>query len=283
MHIPSGKGVIEETAGWQVASTTGMSLSAGAGSTIYGTGVQLKATTEYTWEYMVVHILNGARNDLAFGGRNMVRIYYELGGNEHIVADDLCHYNDQAALGSETEWHLPLHVPKGARVMGKAKAQGGGSDYLVDVFVTGYTRGPTGAPGYSQMWNLTPYIGSVAGQTSDPGTSANTKSGWSALEASTARACKAIQIAFGGNLDVARANDTHWLLDVGVGPAGSESKFVENWPFYSSAATYETPINCISPVFVKYIPAGSNISANIQSTNITAGDRYADGFIYGYR
>ena len=113
----------------------------------------------------------------------------------------------------------------------------------------------------------------VSGTLVDPGATANAKGAWTELAASTAFRWGALHMLTRHDPAVTKTFGQQWVLDVGVGAAGSEVVVVPN--LCVSGATYHItggyPI-WHGPIPVD-IPAGSRVAVRAQTSTATAGQR----------
>jgi hypothetical protein len=266
--------VAHEQVGFVSGTTTGTVLTTTA-TGAKGSWVQLSASTARTWEYIVVQVM----------GRNTAADYFvdiAIGsaGNEFAIIQNLRCTGRISAQGNENTFYLPLHVPAGSAVSARASMSTSATG-TIQVMMTGYTRGPTGAPGYAVadcLWTISGLTGVVL----QPAT-LNTKTAWTQSIASTTNHYNALMAIFGGNADIARTAAANMLIDVGLGAAASETMLIQEWPAFHPSTVYEECIACGIPVLPMEIAAGSRLAVRVQSNNNTAGDRDIDICLYGFR
>jgi hypothetical protein len=171
---------------------------------------------------------------------------------------------------------LPISIRSGATIYARCADALGNSS--CEVIVIGHSNGLGGVPGFSRCIALyTP--SSSRGIAVDAGGTANTKGSWTEITASTSNRIAGMFAIVGPNNDVARVSARH-LLDIGVGPSGSEVDVVEDL-----LLVQETTDDCPMPTALGPwscdIPSGSRIAARLQSSTNTAGDRTIDLAVYG--
>lgn len=117
--------------------------------------------------------------------------------------------------------------------------------------------------------------------TIDPGGTANTKGLWTTVAASslTNSMCY-FTVAFDNLANSARTL-ADWLLDIAIGPSGSEQTIVSNFPL--SAADISDFISPYTQLFGLAVPRGTRISMRSQCSIIDATDRLFGVAIYGVR
>lgn len=200
-------------------------------------------------------------------------------GNVFAVAEDLRLGALKGAADLFLNYQLPLRLPNGVPV--SARCACSTASGTLRALVVGTSAGPLSAGGFSRCIALyTP--ATSRGVTIDSGATANTKPAtWTQTQAATSHEVDAIMIGIGPNADVTRTTATTGLLDIGVGASGSEFALASNllWGF---TTTSDTPFpNVVGPLPLG-IPAGSRVSARMQSTNATAGDRTVDLAVWGF-
>lgn len=249
-----------QTIGDDEAQMYGFQITPGTGSK--GSWTSLPSTPAFDWHHLSFVVnWDWAQGDV------LVDLGIDDGaGNTFILAPDL---RNSAIVTTICGCHhsLPLYVPAGATLKVRAQAAD-----VWGVFVTlhGFSRGLGGAAGFPRCYALTT-PSSRRGVVIDAGGSANTKSSWTQLTASTAGPIQAISLSIDQAGDTARSL-CGWLVDIGIGGAGSEQVVVPNL-FLSAEATLDlvTP-TAFGPLPVD-IPSGTRVAARAQCSITTSGDR----------
>lgn len=137
---------------------------------------------------------------------------------------------------------------------------------------TRYVKGPSGfvALGGGGTWSPKPVTSWSSATNVTADTAAHTKGAWTQLVASTPAAADCIDIAVGG----LGFNGANWssLIDIGVGGSGAETAVVSNVACGGANIVFSVDLGW-AVRFAVYIPAGSRISARIQT--VVAGGQIA--------
>lgn len=208
-----------ESIGALAASSVGTTVTASGTPNTKGTPVSLGQTT-FSWHWVQVAITrSSAAADF------VIDIMVDDGSsNRFTLVENLRHYSKGAA-DNPAAYFLPLHVPSGARLY--ARSSSSTASATVRVSVVGCSTGLNGAAGHGQCAGLwTP--ANSRGVSISAGGFVNTKNTWFALTASSTIRVRAILLGIGAIEDTARANPTHFLIDVGVGASGSQQVLVPN-------------------------------------------------------
>lgn len=198
-------------------------------------------------------------------------------GNWHVIVADLQFYGRKSA-DLMYGYGLPVRLKSGQQVGVRCAAST--ASHVLNVALTGYSRGDNGGAGYSRMVRIdTP--GTSRGVAVDAGATASTKGAWTQLIASTAQHYDALMVMVGQNADTTRTATATALLDVGLGASSSEFVLIPNI-FMRWTTTLDGPLLKYGPCPVQ-VPAGVRLAARLACTDATAGDRTADVAIYGLR
>lgn len=176
--------------------------------------------------------------------------------------------------------YWPVHIPAGTRIAGRYQASAIGAGSL-RMMGWGFQGGGGGPLGFREAIDHGAVPASSRGTTVDPGTTANTKGGWTEIAASVSDDLAAIAVGVGSNGDTSLAAFEEWMLDIGVGAGGSEVVKLPNLEFVGGLGI-DRPIPVFVGPFPMKIPAGSRIAANAQSDKTTDGDRQLDVIVYGF-
>lgn len=262
-----------ETLGAVAGTSTGTQITSSATTNAKGAWATI-GTTTFAYEQIIIQVgASGSAADYVFD------IGIDDGaGNSYVLAADLRISALKGAADLFLSYPLPLKIAAGAIV--EARSAATIASATLRMTIVGCTASPLSGGSYSSMVALyTP--ATSRGVTIDTGATANTKSAWTQLQASTAHHVDAIMLGIGPNADVARTAATTGLLDVGIGTSGAEFALASNmlWGF---TTTSDTPFpNVIGPIPMG-IPAGSRVVSRAQSNNTTAGDRTLDLAVWGF-
>jgi hypothetical protein len=201
-----------------------------------------------------------------------------------------------ASAGITTDIFLPMNIPAGSRIAVRLQDNFGSSDIWVSglLFSSGFYSTPAfvGATAYG------PNTATSGGTSVDPGGTANTKSAWVQIAASTTYTHKGLMVAaIRPTPGTAVTASYTQLIDVGVGAAGSEQVLVSNYRMMcdTSSGGVATPYTAgsgtlsgfaaLQPGYLPFIPcdlpAGVRLAIRHQSSSIQATDRTSAYAIYG--
>lgn len=264
------------------AETIGATYTAGVSA--IGTTVTASATanTKGSWASLGTPSFQYEAFDFQVAqtaaGNKLVDIGINDGaGNWHVIVSDLA-FPGLKNADELCNYRLPVRLKSGKQVGVRCAASTGSQ--VLNVALTGYSRGDNGGNGYSRMIRLdTP--ASSRGIQVDPGATANTKGAWTQLVASTAQHYDALYVVVGQNGDVARTATATALADIGLGAAASERVVIPNI-FMRWTSTQDGPILMLGPAPIQ-VPAGVRLAARGACSDVVAGDRTFDVSIYGLR
>jgi hypothetical protein len=259
LHLPYTG--LMESSGAVTGTTTGTVVS-------NGSYTQLIASTSFDYnEILILSKLNSGSTDAT------IDLARGSAGNEQFLIDGL-RLSLSATAAQFTSARLPLRVPRGSRIA--AQAHG----VTPEVIIYGISHGPLSTSGYTRAEALN--ISSNKGTSIDAGASANTLTAWSQLVASTSRNYNALMIMTGGAGRTAGTAAASWLIDVGLGGAGSEQTlFKQLLAFEFSSTIFGTEPPSYGP-FPCSIPSGSRIASRLQCSTSTSGRRALDVAAYGF-
>lgn len=275
MYLPStNTGARSESCGFTAASTSGIAITPSTTTSTYGSYTTIIASTAFTYESLLVMLYRtGNATDYCFD------IAIGAAASEWNIVKDLRLSCRTSASGAANRFMLPLHVPSGSRISARCQA-GGASQSATDISLIGFSSGVGGAPGFSRCEHL----GSLTtsrGITLDPST-ANTKTAYTQVNASTAGCYKAVMVQVGGAGDIARTTNSNVLFDLAIGAAASEANVLPNYPIGTFAFVWEEPVHNVMGPFALNIPEASRVSMRCQASDVTAGDRTLDFCVYGF-
>ncbi len=265
----SGGGILDNVS--NPATSGGVNIAAGGVAHVEGaTWTQLIASTTAAANWMVVTLI---ANPV---GRYFVDIGIGASTAEKVIAADLFTEKVVTQEEGDRSYLLPVSIPSGSRI--SARVQSSVASASVDVLlhlVTGTMRYPSGAAGIVQSMGLTQATTRPA--IVDPGGVANTVGAWVELSASTTCPISWLIIAMGHGADTTGLA-AFYMLDVGVGAAGSEKLVIPQIPT-KSATVVDTHPNV--PFYPVSIPAASRLAVRARCSSITATSRIIDVCAYG--
>ena len=259
-----------ETLGVDTGTSAGTTVTAGTGNA-KGSWASLGQTT-FNWQWLNLYMAQTAGSDkcIDIGVSADNSTWYAIASNLRLAGRKSADIIQSLAL--------PLYVAQGMYVAVRCSASS--NSHLLNVAITGSSVGMMGGVGYQECISLyTP--ATSRGVAIDPGGTANTKSAWTQLSASTTKGVDSIYVMVGQNADIARATVvSQALLDIGVGAASSEFAMIPNI-FLRWTQVLDGPQINIGPLPC-YIPAGSRVTARAQCDTTTAGDRTLDVAVVGF-
>lgn len=210
------------------------------------------------------------------GSDYLVDIGIGAAGSEQVLVDNLA-ISAGSTAGNNPSFNprIPVPIPSGTRISVRAQATGtSGSRMIRCAVLLENNDWPSGG--------IVTTIGAATadsgGGSIDPGASDNVKGAWVELSASTALLSNAAFFCFGNQANTARA-DCFWLVDIGVGGAGSEQVIIPNIAIGAHITT-DSISPAHTPVYNISIPAGTRVAARASCTIVDATDRLFDLIMY---
>lgn len=271
---PGGRALSNATSIGAVSGTsTGTVLFGSASTFTKGAWAQLIASTTTDINWVVVSGESITTGGSAFA----VDIGVGGAGSEIVVVSNLNYTFPGGAAFS-----FPLSIPAGTRIAARFASNNGNDTFrlLMLGFQDTYQSAGGGSAVDTLGFNSSLNIGSAV----DPGGSANTKGAYSALAASTSADYAGFFITTDTqNTNGASTVVVQWLIDIAVGPGGSEVIILPNLLQAGFAGTLTTIYLPSQFYFPIAIPAGSRIAARAQCTSIVTPDRVLGVTLYGIR
>lgn len=259
------------------SETLGVNTGTSAGTTVTAGTVNAKGSwaslgqTTFNWQWINLYMAQTAASDkiIDIGVSSDNSTWYAIASDLRLAGRKSADIIQSLAL--------PLQVKAGNYVAVRVAAST--ASHVVNAAITGSSIGMMGGTGYSRSIPL--YTAATSrGVAIDPGGTANTKSAWTELVASTSTGVDSIYVMIGQNADTTRTSNAEALLDIGVGAASSEFAMIPNI-YMRWTTTLDGPQINIGPMPC-YIPAGSRVSARAQCTDTSAGDRTLDVAVIGF-
>lgn len=259
-----------ETLGVNTTNSTGTTVTASGTANSFGSWASLGQTT-FAYDWLNIHYAQTAVSDkvLEIGVSDDNSTWYTIAEGIRFAGRKTADITLSQAL--------PLRIGAGKYVAVRVKASTG--SHVINVALTGSSTGMKGVTGYSQCVALYSEANS-RGVLVDPGGSANTKSAWAELIASTGASVDSVMVYVGQAADTTRTATATALLDIGVGASSSEFAIIPNI-FMRWTTTLDGPQFVVGPVPCA-IPAGSRVVARAQCTDTVAGDRTMDVAVIGF-
>lgn len=253
---------------------TGTSLPANCVTTasggVKGDWAELIDSTPFDAGDLIIEIgTNGA-------SRYQVDIGIGASGAESVLIADLA-CQTGASLGRSDTYRFRIPVPAGSRLSARAADSSG---VLAPVYVKITFITPTALNG--QFAGAVATYGAFSGSRGvnvDPGAVANTPSAWVEITAATVRAHQSLTVAATVG-DFVLSGNAAWLVDIGIGGAGSEVVLIPSI-FLGASASADISLGAVQ-AFDLNVPAGVRLSARAQCSSITNGDRDIYINLYGF-
>ncbi len=254
-------------------------------STTWGVGVNTGGPhTKGAWTEIVA--ATGIRVDLLMmtvtkGGDGDQDMLFDIGiggaGSEVVIVPNLliCFNANQFMADI---YYIPITLPAGSRIA--MRGQSLTANKTPEFILHGFNYGFANRPAFHQAVSFGADTSDSGGTQVDPGGTANTKGAWAELTASLTIDAKSLLVMIGNRGNTIR-NDENYLLDIGVGGAGSEVVVVPDLHFIGPGTgdqlhprAHLVPCN---------IPAGSRVAARGRCTSTDATDRLFDvaGIAFG--
>lgn len=274
--ISAGSGYVE-TIGANTGASTGTTITASGSANVKGSWTQLIASTAEDYDGLLVYLAPGAAANRSF----LVDIGIGAAASETVIIPDLleAHSNPGDVVRPGCCYKINIAIPKGSRLAARCQCStaSGTTTVLCVPFREGNLR--------CGQWSAIGVTTANSNATSvDPGASANTKGSWVELVASTSYDIDLLIVALGSRDQTGSIVTCSWLVDIGVGAAGSEVVIVPNlWTAltdYSAGAACQSSVP-VTPPIVRRIPAGSRIAARAQCSSATATQRLLRVAAYG--
>lgn len=258
-----------ETLGITTATSTGITVTSGTINNM-GSWASVGQTT-FAWDWLNLYIGQTAASDklIDIGVSSDNSTWYPIATGLRLAG--------RKSADIIQSFSLPLRIRSGAYVAIRTAAST--ASHVINVAITGSSVSMKGGTGYSRSIPL--YTsGTARGVAIDAGATANTKSSWVQLQASTSASIDSIYIMIGQNADTTRTATATALLDLGVGSSGNEFAMIPDI-FLRWTTTLDGPQINIGPIPCA-IPKGSRITARMQCSDNTAGDRTLDIGVIGF-
>jgi len=214
-----------------------------------------------------------------YGGTDyLVDIGIGPAGSEQVFIANLNISVGSSSYGDKVSFcsRLPVPIQSGTRIASRVQGTGTSSSRYVRVGVILEANGQAAGGRVVTIGAATADSGGVI---IDPGAVDNTKGAWTEIVAASPADLKAMIIGFGTAANTAMTNCT-WLVDIGIGGAGSEQVLIPN----IALAAHDYPDAVFpthTPCFEVNIPISTRIAVRAACTIVDATDRKFDIVLYG--
>lgn len=266
-----GDGQQFSTEGETASTSRGTTLTSGAANA-KGSYSQLVASSSFAATFIIVHL------KAITSAASLVDIAVGAAASEQVIIPNLLFSVDTIGFPITTVFMFPVSIPSGTRIA--ARLQSNGASNTLDAVVTLLVSGFIPSAPLSVVTDYGIVTTDSGGTSVDPGGTANTKGAWSEITASSNKV-DMLSIVFGNQLNAAMAT-AHWLFDIGIGAAGSETILIPDLMVSSDVGDDRLSPVSIGPIPVN-IPAATRIAVRSQCDIIDATDRLLDVALYGIR
>lgn len=190
----------------------------------------------------------------------------------HVIIENLL--SVQEGDNALHHYLFPIAFPARQTLYGRNQgpSQGNiGPDVGVRVFSRGIASFPIAGSIVRSYGVVT--ASATRGTATDPGAVTNAKGAWVQLGILTERG---IYINVGSYANVNSADLPAWLLDIGIGPAGSEKVLLPNLPFSVMSGSFIRQVQHVHGPFPINLPTGTRIAARLQCDSNKTGSRELD-------
>ena len=238
------------------ASSTGTTLTSNSSANTPGAWAQLIAKTTYDAVGFVAFYwpTNNSGSNQAFD------IGVGSAGNEKILVPTVALFTNTGNGVSKSAF-IPIPIPAGTRVSGRVQDTNVGSESSWLNLIL-YDAGFVAVEGFAGVECVGYNSGTTLGTTVTGSGSTNTKGSYAQLTAATQHDWAGFFYIF-SQLPTTTGTGNEVLFDIAIGSGGNEVVIVPNGTSYISGTN---PIFDISPILWIPIPAGTRISARLQST-----------------
>ena len=254
-----------------VLSSGRLTLTSGGSANTKGSYVQAIASTSIPGAWVLLSLSRPTVTatdllvDVAVGGA----------GSEQVVIPNTVFSVNALTTPAMSIYLLPLHIPAGSRVA--LRAQSAGSSDTIDAQITIFAPMAGGEKGLERVEACGALTATSLGTVVDSGGTAHTKGAWSELIAATTHPYHWVCLSL--THEGALSAGTSYLVDLGIGGAGSEVVVVPNLAFYggSTSDCMTGPVVC----FPLHIPAGTRVAARSSCGATTSPDRVTEAVLHG--
>jgi hypothetical protein len=267
------EGCRQKAEGLDTANSRGVTVTAAASTNTKGAWAVLAASTAEDCDILIVTINRAGTSNADY----LVDIGVGGAGVEQVVVANLLGSNSGTGSLFGVDCVLPISIPAATRLTARCQSTTLSAQTRVSCSMQ-----LSGLAASEERSRATTYGANTAdsGATSiDPGATINTKGAWTQITSSTTSDLSALVLGFGNQVNAVRTDCT-WLVDVGVGTAGSEVVIIADMLVQAEAAD-DALSPAFSPTFPVSIPASSALSVRAQCSINDATDRLFDVALYG--
>jgi len=268
-NVASGQ--LVESAGVVSGISSGTVITAGGTANTKGSYAQLIASTSFHAKSILFHCGNADTNFVKL----LIDIAVGAASSEQNIVENFYLDSTRINSGIQSIW-MPLEIPKSSRIAVRTQSSTASQTCEIVIYLFGYSM--IGGAEFQRATSYGADLSTSTGVQVDPGGTFHVKGAWSEIISSSTRDIRWMIISTGDH-DASMVPDG-WLLDIGVGGAGSEQVIVPD--LYLRG---ETSPDILFPTFMSMpmqIPSGTRIAARAQSSENQADDRVFDIAILGF-
>lgn len=228
-----------------------------------GSWIELTSSTTMNASSIVLTV-----QKVSAAGTFLLDIGIGASGSEQIVLSNVlvAIQNYSEDRNPSTHLRIPLAIPEGTRIAARVQHSSTAEPSLYCGLMLEYGR-------VSSCGGITTYGDNTTdsgGSSVDSGAVANTKGSWAEITSATTEDVKGLFFCISNGGNIRENYKKQWLMDIGIGGAGSEEVIIPNIPLTSNSyADNITPNN--TPIFGVSIPTGTRLVARAayEGTNAT--------------
>jgi hypothetical protein len=199
------------------------------------------------------------------------------GGAEQIIVANMTASSGTGSVSRASNYFFPVSIPAGTRL--SVKVQSVGASQVLRTSVVLLKNGFLASSPLSRITTYGADTSDSGGVSIVPDTGAGTKGVWAVIDAATANPMRGFVLGLGNGVNTARTTTT-WMIDVGVGGAGSEVVVISD--LMACAGSTEDTVTPIAFPFIPCsIPAGVRLVVRASCQTADATDKLLDAIIYG--
>ncbi|MDO8706432.1 MAG: hypothetical protein Q7J84_15945 [Sulfuricaulis sp.] len=261
-----------EAAGIVAASSRGTEVISNATANTKGSWTQLIASTAFDAQGFILQL----NSETSTGNKAfLIDIGIGAAASEQVILANF-HEWQYSAFGEHVslQAYVPLAIPAGSRIAVRQQDSSGSSARNISVqLLAGRLQN------YGRAYTYGATTASSNGTAVDPGATANTDGAWAQMTASCDE-LRGFFICFGVGVSTTKA-DSRYLVNVGVGGAGSEQVIVPDIAL-TGIADGTLLLPAVTLFYPMVVTAGSRIALQAQSTDNAAGTRIIHAVLYGF-
>lgn len=255
---------VVNTGGAVSGSSTGTTVSGSASADTKGSWVEFFDSLPFDCHRLLIDMpatVASSLIDIGIGGS----------GSEVVIVDNIQCSRSGTTNFTHNTVLLPLFIPAGTRVAVRAQHTVGGSDSFLCLYAQGGGYGMRRGYGRAQTYGAN--TGDSGGVSVDSAGTTNNKGSWHQITSGVDFSISEMVCHF-GNQDNFERTAANWLVDIGIGPPGSEEIIIAD--YYFNASGLSDYVNSGHPNFAVNIPEGTRVACRQQCSITDGTDRTFD-------